>query len=332
MQSAVPPPFLADSGKWLEFALAPYQVSNKLAAIRRHHSQFLHAAAYLEPFIRKTEVFNEIYDLSFPHGTGSVEIAETDTTQFKPNPDLFRELSQESDAWNDIAGQNEQEMDSLDGFDNEFTQCTLTGDGTGLTLAFRFRKAVAQPVSLSVRLYSYRADTGFGDMPKIEIAANSDGLRDVLDLDGPAPQTAACQAGSGKEISIRAPYSLLGNPEHVLISAQLMKGTLPIAGIPSLVLDLGEMPPVVSAPALPVAAPSQPPPAPATPVLNDKPIPVPASPARPSPLGPPSAAKPDTKPVVKPEPPPAPPTLAPRVNLPNKHIPDHTEANEPVQW
>ena len=46
-QPAAPPEFLAHDGPWLEYALAPFQATNKLAALRRHHSQFQAAAPCL---------------------------------------------------------------------------------------------------------------------------------------------------------------------------------------------------------------------------------------------------------------------------------------------
>ncbi len=343
---AVPPPFLADTGKWLEYALAPFQVSNKLAAIRRHHSQFLPSSAYLQPFIRKTELFNQLPDPALPRGSGSIDRDETDDTQFRPNPDLFRDLADEADSWNEIAGQNAAEIESLDGFDNDFVHRTLSGDGQNLTLTFRFRQPVAPPVALSVRLFGYRADTRFGDMPKIEIKAEPAGDLAVLDLDTPVPATVEIVPGPENEISLRVPLALLGNPQKLLVGAKLVKGSLPIDGVPWLALDLGDMPPVVAAPtAVPASAPAPapalaPPPeptAPAEPAVDTVPPPAPPPEPRAKPRSEKSpAAKPEPRPAVKPAaepaPPAAPPALAPRVNLPSRPIPEHTEANEPVVW
>ena len=309
---AAPPRFLEEDAGWQEYTLAPFQVSNKYAAIRRHHSQFLRSAAYLQSFIRKSEVFGDFPDVALPGGVGSAEIAERDATQFHPDDNLFRELAQESDSWNDVAGQRAAETAALDGFDNDFTGRALAGDGVRLTLSFRYQRPVAQPVSLSVRLFGYRADTPFGEMPKIEIEAGPAGILAVKDLDRKEPpESVELLPGAENEMILRVPYALLGNPEKILAGAKLVKGTLPIDGVPWRAIDLAGAP-------LPEA------PAPAPQI---QPLPELAETA-----APPRAEPPPAQVAENPALPDKSVQLAPRVNLPRQPIPERTEANEPVSW
>ena len=314
---AEPPAFLENDGPWFEYALAPFQVSNKLAALRRHHSQFRWAPDILQSHVRKTELFAAPGDLAFPGGRGSVEIAETDDTEFRPDENLLQALEQESDAWHDLAGQHAAESAALAGFDNDVVQSRWEGDGQALTAAFRFRRPVAAPVRLSIRLNGYRADQPFGDLPKIEIEAGPDGILTVADLNRrlPADSIQLVSAGAD-EIAVRVPYALLGRPDKILVGAMLLKKRLPIDGIPWRVLDLAgaPLPETADAPAPKPVVREQPPVAPPPPV-DDPPEP---------------AAE-----IRAPEPPPppaAPPALAPRVNLPRRALPEKTEANEPVLW
>ena len=306
---AEPPAFLETDGPWLEYGLASFQVSNKLAALRRHHSQFLHSPALLLASIRKTETFAALADLAFPGGRGSAEVAEADDTEFRPDENLLQELAQESAAWHDLAGQQAAESAALSGFDNDFVQTRLAGDGQALTVAFRFRRPVAAPAQVSLRLFGYRGDVPFGELPKIEIEAAPGEILAVADLDLRQPAESVQLVPSGDdEIAVRVPYALLGRPERILVGALLMKKRLPIDGIPWRVLDLTGAP------------------------LPEELVP-PAPQRRPAPAAEPAPPPPAVRPEPPAVPPPsAPPTLAPRVPLPRRAVPDKTEANEPVQW
>ena len=309
---AVPPPFLEAGPGWMEYVLAPFQVSNKLAVLRRHHSQFLNSSAYLQPFVRKSEVFADLPDLAFPGGVGSAEIEENDDTLFRPDREFLRNLAQEDDAWNDVAGQNAAETAALGELVNDFTRQSLSGDGAALTMAFRFAEPVAPEATLSVRLFGYRAGAPFGEMPKIEIEIGPRAIPVVRDLNGKKPAEAIELVPGGEDERIlRVPYALLGQPEKILVGAKLVKGTLPIDGVPWCALDLSGAP----LPEAPVPAPD------VLPAAPEPAAPPPPAIVPPPPAEPPAAAIPEP-PVL----------LAPRVPLPRRAIPEKTEANEPVLW
>ena len=308
---AVPPPFLEAGADWMEYVLAPFQVSNKLAVLRRHHSQFLNASAYLPPFVRKSEVFAELPDFAFPGGVGSAEVEEPDDTLFRPDRELLRNLAQEDESWNDVAGQNDAETAALGGLVNDFVRRSLSGDGAALTLAFRFAKPVAPETTLSVRLFGYRADVPFGEMPKIEIEVGPRETLVVRDLNGKkSEESIALVPGAGDERILRVPYALLGQPEKILAGAKLVKGTLPIDAVPWCAIDFSGAP-----------LPDAPIPAPEIRIAEESGELLPAEPVPPAAVEPPPAAVPE-----------APVMLAPRVNLPRRAIPEKTEANEPVLW
>ena len=184
-----------------------------------------------------------------------------------------------------------------------------------MTATFRFRAPVAAPAQLSLRLFGYRGDVPFGDMPKIEIAATPRNLLGAEDLHRQLPADAVqIVPGAPNEIAVRVPYALLGRPEKILAGALLLHNRLPLDGIPWRVLDLAGAP-------LPETADA---PAP-SPVVREQPPVAPPPPADDPP-------EPAAQVAAPPPPPAAPPALAPRVNLPRRAVPDQTEANEPVRW
>ncbi len=318
LRHAAPPFFLRDNADWMEYSLAPFQVSNKLAAIRRHHSQFRPFPAYLESFVRKTELFASIPDLAFPGGTGDADLPEEDPSRFQPDETLFEELSRLAEPWSALAGQHAAETQALAGHENRFVRQTLDADGSSLTLAFEFDEPLSEDCRLAVYLFGLRPGTPFGEMPKIEITATPQTIIAVRDLAAKLPaRSIELLPGTPPTIALRIPLDLLGSPARLLTGAELSKDTLPVDWLPWRALDLTG--PLAAAP-VPVAGSGADRPAPSRPESPPE-APAPASPEKPKP-----AAAPADQPAS-----PSPPRLVPRVRLP-KPAPQPTEADEPVFW
>ena len=313
LRHAAPPFFLRDNAEWMEYSLAPFQVSNKLAAIRRHHSQFRPFPAYLESFVRKTELFAAPPVLAFPGGSGDANLPEEDPSRFQPDETLFEELSRLAEPWSALAGQHAAETQALAGHDNRFVRQALDADGSSLTLAFDFDKPLSEDCILTVHLFGHRPGTPFGEMPKIEITATPQQVIAVRDLTANLPaRSVELLPGSSQTIALRIPLDLLGSPARLLTGAELSKDTLPVDWLPWRALDLAASLAAASAPSRPESPPEAPAPAP------------------------PETHKPDgdTQPAAAPAdkpPSPSPPRLVPRVRLP-KPAPKATEADEPVFW
>lgn len=305
MRPASPPFFLAEAGDWLAFSLAPFQVSNKLAAIRRHHSQYRNAAPYLNSLIRKSELFQRRPDLPFPAGVGEYHADEEDVSQFRSDEALFQELARESGQWVAIAEQNRAETAAIGDLDNDFLGQSISGDGSRLTVSFSFRKPVSAATSLTIRLFGYRTGTRFGDMPKLIVVATPQNIVSVRDLaTALPPETVELVPAAETSITLRVPFERLGWPDRLLVGAQLMKGDLPIDWTAWRAIDLAGIPAKTHPPA--GAAP--------------------APPALPPPdhlrgAEPPGTARPD------------PELLKPRVGIPRRTPPPRKpEAEEVVFW
>ncbi|MDY0150287.1 MAG: PIG-L family deacetylase, partial [Kiritimatiellia bacterium] len=277
LRHAAPPYFLHEGTTWLEFGLAPFQVTNKLAAIRRHHSQFRAFPAYLESFVRKTELFGSIPDLAFPGGIGTAEITDDDVSRFRPDDTLQEELARLSEPWSALAGQQAAETQAVAGHDNHFVMQTLSGDGQYLTLGFKWASPLSAASTVTIHLFGQRADTPFGDMPKITMMTALHQRMAVHDLDTPLPSHIVDRLpGGDNELILRVPYARLGTPDRLFIGAQLSKGRLPVDWLPWRVLDLSgtsvETPPHPDSTA-PLAAhpPVLPPPHPPAPAASTPP-------------------------------------------------------------
>lgn len=291
---------------WQEYVLAPFQVSNKLAAIRRHHSQYQHAAAYVNPLIRRNEWFGDFDPIALPDGQGQADIVEEDATHFHIDPALLQELSRDSDQWAALMDQHAKENQVLAESDNSMIHRTITGDGTSLTLTFQFLHPVETPSIFTISLYGYRFDTSFGEMPKIEIESRREQILAVRNLKEKLPKsTVRLIPADDDQISVSIPFEALGNPQKICFGARLTCESLPVDWVSWRLIDLEsheeELPPPeeeIPADALEPDAPSP------APELTESETP----------------------------PPPPQPALVPRISLPRKPIRAKTEADEPVFW
>jgi len=317
------PYFLDPSTEWMQYGLASYQVSNKMAALRRYHSQLSSAPAYLHPFIRKTELFAVPTELSFPAGVGSIELAEEDTSQFRPDAKGFLTSNTQSPLRQMLREQQRAESHSLGDSDNDFLMQQIRGDGIHLSLEIQFLTSLAPDVTLTLFLYAYQADQPFGPLPKIVIEIRDGNLISLTDLDTPLPEDAIVLLPAEQDtVSLQIPYSLLGYPHKLLLGAELFQGALPIDWTPWRVLDFtGEPFEGVEDPFLPPVAPAAPertPPTVKTDIRPDEPPP-----------------SPDADEVKTPAAPKAPPVrnrLTPRVRLPKAPLSNRDEVDEPVLW
>lgn len=299
LRPAFAPYFLRDAADWSEFELAPFQVSNKLAAIQRHASQSRLAFAGLDAHARKSELFSTIPPLRLPGGLGDAEAIDEDPSRFRPDDAMLQELSAQSGDGASIVRQVEAESRELAGHDNTYSRLAVSGNGRRLSLAFEFQEPLSPSAALAVQAFGYRTDTPFGQMPKLEIRTVPGRAVSVADLASPLPASSVDLAfPDDHTLVLEIPFGLLGQPDKILVGSQLASDTLPIDGLPWRVIDLSGAPP-------------------------STPLPPPTARRTPPAAAPPAPAAPE----------PAPPApLTPRVRIPRKNLPERSEANEPVLW
>ena len=307
-----------EEDQWLEFSLAPFQLGNKLDALRRHRSQYRDFAGVLKAAARKTEIFARIPDLELPAGLGEAASFEEDLSRFEPDEVLSAELARLPDPWPSLAQQHDAENRAIAQSLNQFRELALSGDGRTLACSFIFDAPLAPGADLAVQLFGCRPDELFADMPKIEVAISSGRVAALRELNEELPSDAiALETDIPGQITLRVPYELLNHPDSLLIGAELSQQALLIDWLPWRVIRLDGL---SATPPAPSRASAPPTPAPRAPAPE-----TPAPPPPPPPPTQPEAAAPPA------DPPPATPRLTPRVRTP-RPLPKLTEADEPVFW
>lgn len=238
-----PPPFLARSDEiaWQVHSLAPWQVTNKLEAVRAHRSQCLYSSGYLTSFVRESEWFGDFGDIALPGGVGDGKVEDGDTGAFSQDDEFIDELAREDGAWLKIAEQQDAEEAEVAADDFDFLDRRISSDGRNLTLVCRFSRPVPTSAAADLRFYGWRADVPFGQMPKIRVRMALRKVKSVTDLDRKldAREVTMPEGLFGNEVGVTVPLELLGNPEKLLVSATVSRGEMPLDWAAWRAVDLG---------------------------------------------------------------------------------------------
>lgn len=259
---AVPPPLLAGSDEigWQVFSLAPWQVTNKLAAVEAHRSQCLYSSGYLTSFVRTSEWFGDFDDIVLPGGVGREELEDGDTGACAQDDAFLDDLAAEDPAWRRIADQQDDEEAQVGGDDLDFLDRRISSDGRTLTMVCRFSRPVPARAAAELRFYGWRPDVPFGQMPKILVRMVPGKAKAVTDLDRKLDASAVAVPDGlyGNELGITVPLALLGNPQKLLVSASVSRGDMPLDWAAWRAVDFGGAAGAAEPPPPPSAAPARP--------------------------------------------------------------------------
>lgn len=238
-----PPPFLegSDEIEWQVHSLAPWQVTNKLEAVKAHRSQCLYSSGYLTSFVRTSEWFGDFGDIVLPGGVGEDRVPDGDTGAWSQDDAFLGELASEDAAWGRIAEQQDEEAAETAAVDCDFLDRRISSDGANLTVVCKFSRPVPAKAATSLRFYGWRQDAPFGQMPKIHVRMAARKVKGVTDLDRKLdPGAVTVPAGLlGDEVGVTVPLELLGNPEKLLVSASVSSGEMPLDWAAWRAVDLG---------------------------------------------------------------------------------------------
>jgi LmbE family N-acetylglucosaminyl deacetylase len=253
-----PPPFLARSDEigWQVHSLAPWQVTNKLEAVRAHRSQCLYSSGYLTSFVRASEWFGDFGDIVLPGGIGQEEVEDGGTGAFSQDDAFIGELAKEDAAWLKLAEQQDKEEAEIAGEDFDFLDRRISSDGRNLTMVCRFSRPLSPRASVTLRFYGWRADTPFGGMPKIIVHMVPRKVKSVADLNRRLDLSAVTIPDGlfGNELGVSVPLEVLGYPEKLLLSASIAFGEMPLDWAAWRAVDFGTAA-VPARPSAPAAAP-----------------------------------------------------------------------------
>jgi hypothetical protein len=114
---------------------------------------------------------------------------------------------------------------------------TVKLEGDELVFAIELEQPLAGDVHAKVWTMGYRADTPFGEMPKLFMDLSASGYK-LYNHGQELPANSVTVSSTSTRSEVRIPLSLLGNPERVLMSAQTSIGDVPLDNIPWVFLNM----------------------------------------------------------------------------------------------
>jgi LmbE family N-acetylglucosaminyl deacetylase len=205
------PPAQYDVGnRWQIFPITMEQREKKLQALQAHKTQWGSGQPYLESVVRANELFDVIEEIPISPGE-EVEILPAETAFTGEVLHLHPE--------------NEQ---------NAFTEAevrTVKLEDDHLVFALELEEPLTGDVHAKVWTKGYRADTPFGEMPKLFMDLSAAGYQ-VYDRGQELPPESVKVSGTPTRSEVRVPLALLGDPERVMVSAQTSIDDVPLDNIP----------------------------------------------------------------------------------------------------
>ncbi len=210
-----PPATMAAPIAWQRVALDTGARRGKLVALRCHQTQMRYSADFLLSFVRTDEVFGD-----FP--TAALRSAGDETLT----------ASGEGDAAPDEL--TDAERARFVGV--EWRSIRL--DGATLVVTLHLSRPLGEAVGASLFLFGWRADRPFAAMPKvrIELGAFAHG---VFDQDRTLAPGAVHVERQPREITVRVPLAVLGDPTRVLTSGGTSFLEVPLGTLAWRILTLG---------------------------------------------------------------------------------------------
>jgi LmbE family N-acetylglucosaminyl deacetylase len=211
------PPAQYDIGsRWHILPLTPEQRDIKLKALKAHETQWGSGQPYLESVVRANELFDVIEGIPL--------------TKDQPVVDLPLDLAASGEALA-LLPENYQ------GVFTDTDIRTVYLEGNELVFAIEYAQPLEGDVRATAGLMGYRADTPFGEMPKLSIEFEADDHR-VYDRGQPLPPESITVIDTPLRSEVRVPLDLLGAPEMVMISVHTNLDGVPLDNIPWVTLIL----------------------------------------------------------------------------------------------
>ncbi|MBI3332680.1 MAG: GNAT family N-acetyltransferase [Candidatus Omnitrophica bacterium] len=206
-QPLQPPQALEAQIPWKIYPLKPEEVERKRAALKAHRTQVNSGARPLLSFVRANELFGD-----FP--VVRLHPNSTETPLFPAGAEGLREAPEEL---------TDEERAAFIGL--EWRSVRLEGET--LVFSIELSRPLAKAVEVSLDIFGYRNDRPFARMPKIHVRLGE--FRDqILDQDQGLPRQAIQVTRGVKQLTLRIPLELLGNPQRILTSARTYLGEIPL--------------------------------------------------------------------------------------------------------
>ncbi len=194
----LPPNMLSQNSDWGFFPLEPKEVTTNYNAIKKHRSQYNESAKYLLSFIRANELFGDfpVIDLKKEAPVISLESDREEFLQQMPEELL------------------DEEKSVFVGLEKE----SLHLEDDALVYSLNLSRPLGETVGLSLFVFGYSKNTPFSEMPKIHIKFGALEHK-ILDQNHSLPLDSINIERHAKEINVRIPLKLIGNPDRILTSS-----------------------------------------------------------------------------------------------------------------
>jgi LmbE family N-acetylglucosaminyl deacetylase len=200
-----PPRAYREEIPWKVDLLSAEEINRKEEALKKHRSQYESAAAYLDSFVRSNELFGDfppvVLAVGVPSAGVSAEIREDPGTNSE-------ELTKE-------------EREAFVGVEERHV--SLGKDH--ITISIKISRPLAKAMGVSVYLFGYRPDVAFAQMPKLHLRFGML-YTAILDQQRSVSGSGITVIRRSKEITIRVPLKVLGNPTRILTSATTYLGNV----------------------------------------------------------------------------------------------------------
>jgi N-acetyl-1-D-myo-inositol-2-amino-2-deoxy-alpha-D-glucopyranoside deacetylase len=212
-----PPAKFDIKDRWTTQALTADQIQLKLEALKEHKTQFGSGGNFLQSFIRRTEVFDSIPEISLDPTTKSAFLLQSGAG-IPDQPSMLLTESQQA-TFNDIDIKN------------------VRVDGNELVFSVDFLQPLKGEVKSSAHLMGYRFDTQFAEMPKLSIEFSNEGYK-LYDQDRRLPNDTIKVSHTPLSNEVRVPLDILGNPQRLFLSAKTKIKNVPLDTVPWVVINL----------------------------------------------------------------------------------------------
>ena len=203
-----PPGRLEEGVSWCVSSLAPAENERKLAALRKHQTQYKMSAEYLNSFIRSNELFGDYPDALLQ--SNSLPVFRQGLDYRAAAPAIPRELTNAERAkWVGVERRS------------------VWLERGAFTFAVEFSRPLGPNVGAAVYLFGYRRERPFAQMPKLSVTLRAL-THDVRDGTRKLAKSAVEVIRGPKGFVIRAPLDLMGNPEWIMGSARTYAGKMPL--------------------------------------------------------------------------------------------------------
>jgi LmbE family N-acetylglucosaminyl deacetylase len=212
-----PPAFFKQNITWRSIALTGPQVESKHNAIKQHRSQYESSKQYLLSFIRPNELFGDFEPVVL-----SARLA----------PMLLTSKSKE-----DLAELPEQLIDSERVSFVGIEKHSVALEGDNLVVTTTLSRPLGEAVGLSIYLFGYRSDKDFKDMPKLHIRFGAI-EHNILDQGRVLEKDIIEVVRKPREITIKIPLKILGDPQRILTSVNTYLGMVPLDWVSWRVIEI----------------------------------------------------------------------------------------------